>query len=353
MKAIARYRGEQTPRVIDIPKPKPADGEVLVRTIRVGIDGSDRRILSGEIGSPPNGSEYLVLGHEAVGVVVDANGTDMSTGTVVAPLVRRPSDGDTERFERGEPDMAEPGSFVERGIDGSHGYMAEYFTSRPEYLVPVPDAMKDFGFLVEPLSIAEKAIEQALAARSAFDWRPEVAVVLGNGSLGLLALSRLVVGDEFDRTYCLGRRDRPDPTIDFIEALDSTYVDSRETPVDSIPEVHEPADMVYEATGYERHAVDSIGALAANGVACLQGVPGPARHEIDLGSIHRDVVVNNKAILGNVNSRRSHYERAVESLRSIPESRLDQLVTNVYEPTSAANAFADDDSAVKTAIEFG
>ena len=54
-------------------------------------------------------------------------------------------------------------------IAGAHGYMSECFTSRPEFLVPVPEALADTGFLVEPISNAVKALDLAVAARSTFE----------------------------------------------------------------------------------------------------------------------------------------------------------------------------------------
>lgn len=40
-----------------------------------------------------------------------------------------------------------------------------------------------------------------------------------------------------------------------------------------MPAAHEPIDFVYEATGYAKHAFESIDALAPNGVAALLGIP--------------------------------------------------------------------------------
>ncbi|MDG5775447.1 glucose 1-dehydrogenase [Haloarculaceae archaeon H-GB1-1] len=350
MQAVAIRRGSSSPAVIETPRPEPDAGEVLVRTLRVGVDGTDHEVIAGGHGGFPEDDDHLVLGHEAVGVVEDPNGTSFSEGDVVVPTVRRPPNGDAKGyFERGEPDMAPPNLVHERGITGAHGFMAEYFTSPAEFLVKIPPELADLGFLVEPISISEKAFEHAFAARSAFDWDPETALVLGNGSLGLLTLAMCA---NFERTFCLGRRDRPDPTIDVIEELGATYVDSRETPVDEIPDVHEPMDFVYEATGYARHACQAIEALAPNGVAALLGVPEPWEFEIDGGTLHKDLVMNNKALVGSVNSNRRHFEAAVDTLSSLPEWLFDDLVTGIYSLSEFERAFQDDETTIKTAIQF-
>jgi len=367
MKAVVVRQGESAPTVAELPRPEPGPGEVLVRTLRVGVDGTDREVIEGNHGGYPEGEDYLVLGHEAVGVVAEANDTVFEEGDVAVPTVRRPpADGSNEYFERGEPDMAPPEACVERGIDGAHGFMAEYFTSPADLLVPVPEELAEWGFLVEPVSIAEKALEHAAAARSAFDWNPESALVLGNGSLGLLTLATLE-SRGYDRTYCLGRRDRPDPTIDVIEELGATYVDSRRTSVPEIPDAYEPMDLVYEATGYAKHAFETVEALAPGGVGALLGVPDSWAFEIDGGRLHEEFVMNNKALVGSVNSNVGHFEAAVETLADLPAWVLDDLVTGVHGLDDYEAAFAtdanrssastetqsrNDETTIKTALQF-
>jgi len=90
MKAIGVEPGAGRPRLLDVPRPAPDEGEVLVRTLRVGVDGTDHEVIAGNHGSPPAGEDRLVLGHEAVGVVEDPNGTGFTQGDVVVPTVRRP-----------------------------------------------------------------------------------------------------------------------------------------------------------------------------------------------------------------------------------------------------------------------
>ena len=353
MRSIVVERGRGTPVVTEQGRPDPADGEVLVRTLRVGVDGTDHEVIAGNHGEFPDDENHIVLGHEAVGVVENGGGTRFSAGDVVVPTVRRPvGEGANGYAERGELDMAPDGAYHERGIVGAHGYMSEYFVSDAAYLVSVPPSLARLGFLVEPLSIAVKALELAAAARSSFTWEPESAAVLGNGSLGLLTLAYLKHAKGYDRLYCLGRRDRPDPTIDIIEGLGATYIDSRETSVSAIPAAHEPIDFVFEATGYAKHAFETIDALAPNGVGALLGVPDEWEFEIDGGRLHQELVLHNKALLGSVNSRMRHFEAAAEALTSFPVWFLDDLVTGIHSVDDAAAAFRDDDTTIKTAVQF-
>lgn len=352
MRAIAVARGESRPRLLDIPRPEPQKGEVLVRTLRVGIDGTDHEVIAGSHGAFPDNEAYQILGHEAVGVVADANGTDATEGDLVVPTVRRPPSGESnDYFERGEPDMAPDRHYVERGIVGAHGYMASFFTSLPKFLVSVPRELAETGFLIEPISNGEKALELAYAARSTFEWTPETALVLGNGPLGLLSLG-LLEQHGTERTYCLGRRSRPDRTIDIIERFGATYVDSRETPVGEIAEVYEPMDLVCEATGHAAHAFETIDALAPNGVGVLLGIPSDQRFEIEGGRLHQELVLENKALVGSVNSHIPHFQRAIDTLTGYPDWVTDAIITDVFGPEAVASAFDPDKDRIKSVVEF-
>jgi threonine dehydrogenase-like Zn-dependent dehydrogenase len=350
VKAIAIPKDRTYPELIDVPKPNPEEGEALVRTLRVGIDGTDYEVIKGSHGGFPDDSDYHILGHEAVGIVEESNRAGLEPGDIVVPTVRRPPGESNEYFDRGIPDMAPEGSYVERGITGSHGFMSEYFTSPGEFLVEIPRKFHRTGFLIEPISNSEKAIEHAIASRSAFDWQPESALVLGNGPLGLLTLAMLE--PEFERVYCLGRRDRPDPTINIIEQLGATYIDSRETPVDTLPTTHESMDLVYEATGFAKHPYETVDALSPNGVGVLLGIPEDCQFEIDGGKIHRQLVLGNKALLGSVNSSVPHFEDARESLATFSDWFCDALITDVFQPSDIDQAFSKDEKEIKTVIEF-
>ena len=60
----------------DVPEPSLDDVDggrgVLVKVIRVGVDGTDKEINEAEYGAAPEGFDYLVTGHESFGEVLDA-----------------------------------------------------------------------------------------------------------------------------------------------------------------------------------------------------------------------------------------------------------------------------------------
>jgi threonine dehydrogenase-like Zn-dependent dehydrogenase len=52
-----------TTRVADVPDVRAGAGEVLLRTVEVGVCGTDREISEGLFGVAPDGHDQLVLGH--------------------------------------------------------------------------------------------------------------------------------------------------------------------------------------------------------------------------------------------------------------------------------------------------
>ncbi|HEX6493218.1 MAG TPA: alcohol dehydrogenase catalytic domain-containing protein, partial [Candidatus Dormibacteraeota bacterium] len=104
MQAIAITPGQAgSVRLESLPQPSldsEADGRgVLVRVLRVGLDGTDREIYDAKYGAAPDGYDFLVPGHEGLGVVeaVGPNVTELAPGDHVVAIVRRPG---TSRYDR-------------------------------------------------------------------------------------------------------------------------------------------------------------------------------------------------------------------------------------------------------------
>src|SRR6266498_5963295 len=93
MRAVGVVPGEREVRLIEHETPKIASArEVKVRSLEVGVCGTDREICTFVYGSPPNGFDYLVLGHESLGEVIEvgAGVSRFKPGDLVVPSVRRP-----------------------------------------------------------------------------------------------------------------------------------------------------------------------------------------------------------------------------------------------------------------------
>ena len=178
MKAVAVIPGQaDSIHLAELHKPSvheiPNGRGVLVRVLRVGVDGTDKEINAAEYGQAPPGYDFLVIGHECFGRVVEvgSNVTEFVPGDFVVPTVRRPGGSFYDRI--GQYDMTSEDTYYERGINLRHGYLTELFVDDPEYLVKIPKGLKDVAVLLEPTSIIEKGIIQAYEAQRRFKiWRP-------------------------------------------------------------------------------------------------------------------------------------------------------------------------------------
>src|SRR5690348_13942648 len=102
----------------------------------------------------------MVLGHEAVGQVVAAGSavSRVRPGDWVAPMVRRPCAPACETCAAGRRDFCMTGRYTDRGIFGAHGYFTEMAVDRAEDVFLVPPGREEYGVLIEPLSVVEKAV---------------------------------------------------------------------------------------------------------------------------------------------------------------------------------------------------
>jgi threonine dehydrogenase-like Zn-dependent dehydrogenase len=143
MKAIAVVPGKpNSAHLAQLPMPRleevPQGRGVLVRVLRVGVDGTDREINAAEYGKAPAGCDFLVLGHENFGRVeaVGSNVSELQRGDFVVATVRRP--GKSLYDTIGTPDMTTDDVYFERGINLLHGFLAEYYVENADYVVRVP-----------------------------------------------------------------------------------------------------------------------------------------------------------------------------------------------------------------------
>src|SRR5271165_4196906 len=128
MKAIAVFPGQSgTVHLADLNKPSVndvANGRgVLVRILKVGVDGTDKEINAAEYGAAPSGYEFLVIGHEGFGQVeaIGPNVTEFKPGDYVVATVRRPGNSLYDKI--GTYDMTTDDEYFERGISRLHGFL--------------------------------------------------------------------------------------------------------------------------------------------------------------------------------------------------------------------------------------
>jgi threonine dehydrogenase-like Zn-dependent dehydrogenase len=320
MKAIAVHPG--TPNSIhlrDIPKPKVtdiADGRgVLVKVLRVGVDGTDKEINAAEYGAAPPGDDFLVTGHESFGVVEEVGPNVPDTirpGTYVVASVRRP--GSSVYGKIGLQDFTTDDVYYERGINLLHGYLTEYYVEDAQYVFPLPANLADVGVLLEPLTVAEKGINHAYEIQRRLKvWEPRKACVLGSGTVGLLtALVARLRGVELT-VYSLPQK--PYRNAELIEELGGRYFSSQDTTLADVSAQRGPFDLMFDATGFSPIVWEAAEVLGKNGVLVLASITGGERKvEINSDKINQSFVLGNKVMLGTVNAAPADFRSGVDDL---------------------------------------
>jgi len=314
---------------LELPKPRLEAGMALMRVLEVGIDGTDTEINNGEYGEAPPGSYVLVIGHEALSVV-DAVGEGVqgfAAGDLVVSTVRRP---DTcPNCQAGESDMCLFGNYTERGIKGAHGYMSDYYSEKPEFMVKIPTALRKFAVLLEPLSIVEKATGQAWKIQQRLLWQPTRAVVLGAGPIGILCAILLRLRGLEVHVYAKSAPDSLQGRI--LNELGASYRSVDDHPVMGIKDELGQIDFILEGTGNSTVAFQAIAQVGTNGVICLTGVSAGNRNvEIPADVINLQMVLGNRVAFGSVNANRRYFEAGVEHFQQAEQrwpGIFDRLLT--------------------------
>jgi threonine dehydrogenase-like Zn-dependent dehydrogenase len=319
MKAIAVIPGKpMSAHLAEVRRPQltdiPGGRGVLVKVLRVGVDGTDKEINAAEYGAAPEGDSLLVIGHESFGRVeaVGPNVTELAPGDYVVATVRRPGHSIYDLI--GTNDMTTDDVYYERGINLRHGYLAEYYVDDVEYLVMIPQGLRDVGVLLEPTTVVEKGITQAYEIQRRLRvWRPRRAAVMGAGTIGLLATMALRLRGLDVTVFGLDRR--PYLNSDLLEALGARYQSTRDLTIKDGAAKHGPFDLIFEATGYSPVVFESMQALGKNGVLVLSSVTGGDRMvEVPADRINLDFVLGNKVMVGTVNANREYFEIGVKDL---------------------------------------
>jgi threonine dehydrogenase-like Zn-dependent dehydrogenase len=333
---------------------------VLVKVLRVGVDGTDKEINLGEYGAAPPGFDFLVTGHESFGRVVAVGPAvhELAPGDYVVATVRRR--GSSLYDQIGTYDMTTDADYYERGINLRHGYLTEFYVDDPEYIVHVPAPLKGVGVLLEPMSIAEKGIEQAYEIQRRLKvWQPKRAAVVGAGTLGLLATLALRL-----RGLDVSTLARSGPgTLNSQLAADARarYLSTGDVPLRQAAEQNGPFDLIFEATGASSVVFEAMEALGKNGVLVLTGIAGGDRTvPVPGDKILTGFVLGNKVAVGSVNANRVYFERGVQDM-ALAEVQypgwLNRLLTHRVQGLDQfgemIRLLTEEKSAIKVVVEVG
>src|SRR5437867_3563306 len=179
MKALVLVGKEQV-EMQEVPAPRPAVEEVLLRVSTAGICGSD---IHGFLGHSPRRKPGLILGHEAVGVVAElgAGVKNVRQGqrVYVNPLI---SCGKCEPCLSGRENCC--ASWRLLGMDRVHGAYAEFVAVPALQLRVIPGAISD-----ERAVWAEPLANIVHCFRISMSDRPRSMAILGAGTMGALGLT--------------------------------------------------------------------------------------------------------------------------------------------------------------------
>jgi len=366
MKAIAIIPGTAGSHLVERPEPSiTAQDEVKVRVIRVGICGTDREEISGGRSQAPDGKKELVIGHEMFGQVAEVGSsvTRVKTGDYAVFTVRRGC-GQCPPCRMSRSDMCQTGEYSERGIKGLDGYQTQYVIDKEEYVVRVPAELEAVGVLMEPLSIVEKAIDEALRiqivrcpeAATTPDWIfGRRCLVAGLGPVGLLAAMVLCLrgAEVYGLDVVASASARPK----WLNVIGGHYVDGRKVPANQVEKNIGSMDLILDATGIAALEFNLLDALALNGLYVLTGIPGGDRPlQIPGAELIRQLVLDNQVMLGSVNAARGHFQMAADDLSQAQlrwGNHIAALITNRYPASQFAELVSNHPAdAIKEVIEW-
>jgi threonine dehydrogenase-like Zn-dependent dehydrogenase len=364
MKAIAVHPG--TPDSIhleDVPKPSvdqiPDGRGVLVRVLRVGVDGTDKEINAADYGAAPEGDDFLIIGHENFGVVEEVGPNVPDTirpGGFVVASVRRP--GTSIYGKIGLQDFTTDDVYFERGINLLHGYLTEYYVEESNFVFPLPETLREVGVLLEPTTVAEKGINHAYEIQRRLKvWEPRKALILGSGTIGLLmALAARLRGLE------LTVASLPKPPYrnsELVEQLGGVYVSTQDKNLAEISADRGPFDLIMDATGFSPIIWEAAEVLGKNGVLVLSSITGGDRKaEINSDKINQSFVLGNKVMVGTVNASPNDFRTGVDDLikaQALFPGWLEQLLTTPIDGLEnydeMIRALTEDKDAIKVFVE--
>jgi glucose 1-dehydrogenase len=308
MRAVLIDYDRRELRESEIPEPViQGPDDVLFRVREVGVCGTDRELAAFRFGHGPPGDSFLVPGHEAVGEVLEADpATGFTPGDLVVPTVRRACHPPCASCRRGRRDLCLTGRFTERGIFGAHGYFTELAVDRSRDLIRAPENARAAAVLIEPASVVEKAADTALRLHAG---EPAVALVIGAGTIGLLAAA------------VLGLRGL---SVDLVslEAADSSRARLAErTGARYLNAPDRKYDIAIEAAGAPGAASMGMAALGALGVLIVLG----AAESTDPLPL-TDLIVGNQVVAGSVNASPAAFAQAAGDLPRLPPELLAALI---------------------------
>lgn len=285
MKAIQYTTFGERPRLVEIPKPTPGPGQILLEITASGLCHSDEVVLS----FPEEGYPYpmpMTLGHEPAGVVAElgagVSGVKVGESVIVygcwgCGVCAMCADGSENLCLRG---MISPGL----GVDGA---MAEYMlVDSVRHLVPIGEldpvaAASLTDAALTPYQAIKKVLPRLVGGTT--------TVVIGAGGLGHVAIQLLRA---LTPTKVIAL-DLGQAKLDFAKEMGAHHV--LESRLESVAEIKalaggRGADVVFDFVGIDATGQLAIEAVGVGGAVMLLGAGGGTA-KVGLLSAPYDVTV--------------------------------------------------------------
>jgi L-iditol 2-dehydrogenase len=294
--------------------PELEAGQVLIKTMRIGVCGSDIHVYHGK---HPYTSYPVVQGHEVSGEII-------RTGDEVSDLKAGDKVTIQPQVVCGKCYPCMHGSYHicdELKVMGfqTTGTASEYFVADIDKVLKLPDSMSfDEGAMVEPAAVAVHALGRG------GDVKGKKILVLGGGTIGNLVAQaakgmgaaavmitdlsdyRLKIAEECGVDYCInsGKEDIGKAVIDKFGA--------------------DKADLILECVGVNVTIDQAIGNARKGSDIIAVGVFGD-KAKIDLGLVQDREL----RIIGTLMYQKCDYEKAIELIEA-GKVKLKPLITDHF-----------------------
>ena len=332
--------------------------KVLLSPIYTGVCGTDRGIVASSLkfAYNPEGSDYLILGHESICKVLDSKVPEFKAGDLVVPVVRRP--GDCVNCRIGRQDNCSDGNKHEAGITGMHGFMQQTFPDDPEFLVKVEDkSLIEVGVLTEPLKNVLKAFEvfDTVSKRAVFHGKDSTVlgknvVVIGTGCEAFLYT---MMSREFGfNVIMINRHPLSEKIMKIFDDLGLRFVNYAEDPEKPFSA---GIDLLIDTSGDPTTVFNFLRKVNYNGVVILFGTNGRAPPGSFTGADIDYIVERNITIAGTVDAAKKHYIQAIEYLtkwHAMYGEKLENVITEKFPPENTSIFTSRQKDEIKSVIEW-
>jgi len=322
MKA-AVMRGIGNINIEETPEPEVGPNQIKVKIAYCGICGTDPENLEGRFGLvPPEAyNQPRILGHEASGTIAEIGSAveGYSVGQRVACNFRSTC-GACYYCRNGMEHFC-------RSAEGASGSFAEYAVYPESAVYPLPDDIGlDIGAMLEPVSVAVHAIDQANV------YPGSNVAISGGGPIGLLCLevalragaTRTLVSEPIAEKRALAKKLGADVVVDpfneDLETLGLELTDGR------------GFDTVIEASGSVQAAKQAV-SLADNCGTVLWAAVYPK--DVEIG-VHAFLMYVKELTIRSTFVSPYSFPRA---LNLLPKLELKSLITHVIPLDDIRQAF--------------